>query len=113
MDYCPLVEQGLLIASGPDAIAFLQGQLTNDLRNVGPDTVLVAACNTPQGRVAALVRVVARDGGFWLLLPRGLATPLVDRLRRYVLRAKVQLRDASGEFAFVGLPGRGGQPSHA
>jgi folate-binding protein YgfZ len=112
MEHCVLDDQGLLIASGPDAATFLQGQLTNDVRAIASERVVLAACNTPQGRVAALVRIVARDGALWLLLPRGLVAPLVERLRRYVLRAKVQFRDASGEFAFVGRLDGGGTPLH-
>lgn len=112
MDYCHLDDQGLVVASGADAITFLQGQLTNDLRELRPAAVVLAACNSAQGRVAALVRAIERDGDVWLLVPRGAAAPLVERLRRYVLRAKVGLRDASTEFAFAGLPGAGGTPSH-
>lgn len=112
MDYCLLQDQGLVVASGADAVTFLQGQLTNDLRALAPGAVVLAACNTPQGRVAALVRAIERDGEVWLLVPRGIATPLAERLRRYVLRAKVKLRDASAEFAYAGLPAAGGTPSH-
>lgn len=112
MEHCALDDQGLLIVTGPDAATFLQGQLTNDVRAIGPGNVVLAACNTPQGRVAALVRIVARDGALWLLLPRGLVAPLVERLRRYVLRAKVQFRDASADFRFAGRLDGGGAPSH-
>jgi folate-binding protein YgfZ len=112
MDYCRLEDSGLVVASGPDAITFLQGQFTNDLRQLGAGGVVLAACNTPQGRVAALARAFERDGEVWLLVPRGAATPLVERLRRYVLRAKVKLRDASAEFAFAALLHGGGSPSH-
>jgi folate-binding protein YgfZ len=115
MDYCFLPDQGLLIVSGADAAAFMQGQLTNDVRSLRSDAVMVAACNSPQGRVVALVRVVERDGALWLLLPRALAAPVAERLRRYVLRAKVQLRVATDEFAFAALPGDAGDaamPAH-
>jgi folate-binding protein YgfZ len=112
MDYCRLEDSGLVVASGPDAIAFLQGQFTNDLRQLGAGGVVLAACNTPQGRVAAVARAFERDGEVWLLVPRDAATPLVERLRRYVLRAKVKLRDASDEFAFAALLDGGGAPLH-
>jgi folate-binding protein YgfZ len=112
MDYCRLEDSGLVIASGPDAITFLQGQFTNDLRRLGDGGAVLAACNTPQGRVATVARAVERDGEVWLLVPRGAATPLVDRLRRYVLRARVKLRDASAAFAFAALLDGGGTPSH-
>jgi folate-binding protein YgfZ len=112
MEHCLLEDAGLLIASGADAATFLQGQLTNDVKAVGPERVVLAAVNTPQGRVAALVRIVVRDDAHWLLLPRGLVAPLVERLKRYVLRSKVQLRDASADYAFAAVLDGGGAPRH-
>jgi folate-binding protein YgfZ len=114
MDYCTLDDQGLVIAEGADALSFLQGQVTNDLRELGDDGVVLAAVNTPPGRVLALARIVRRDGALWLFVPRALATPLVEHLRRYVLRAKVKLADASQTYAFASLPGAlAGTPRHA
>ncbi|HEX2494471.1 MAG TPA: hypothetical protein VHK24_11895, partial [Steroidobacter sp.] len=46
-----LAHLGAVLASGPDARAFLQGQLSADLDELGSDRVLLASCNSAQGRV--------------------------------------------------------------
>ncbi len=73
------------------------------LAQTPPDLQPLPAVPPPPPEMAPLdaslepqVTIVQRDGDLWLLLPRGLVGPLLERLRRYVLRAKVQLRDASG-----------------
>lgn len=101
--YPTLESQGAIHASGRDAVAFLQGQLTADVAQLDPHGIArLAAYNTPQGRVIALLRLVPHDDGVLALLPRALAQPVVERLRRHVLRSKVQLRVAD-ELAFAGL----------
>jgi len=82
---------GVLLASGADARAFLQGQLTADLNALMPTNVLVAAINSPQGRVQSIVWLVERRDGIAMLLTRAMLDSTLQRLRRYVLRSKVTL----------------------
>jgi len=79
-------------AAGADAMSFLNGQLTNDLRSLDDRHHLLAAYCNPKGRAIALLRIW-RDGDDWLLLlPASLAQSVCERLRQYILRAKVTLR---------------------
>src|SRR5262245_27285669 len=41
---------GVLRARGPDALSFLQGQLSNDLTRLAVDRALLAGYHNPQGR---------------------------------------------------------------
>jgi len=60
--------------------------------------------HNPQGRVIALLRIFQREPGEILaLLPKALALSVSEQLRRYVLRAKVQILEASGEFQLLGI----------
>src|SRR5512145_3252860 len=77
---------------GPDAATFLQGQVTHDTRLLGDGRTLLAAVNNPQGRVVALLRLSANPGGVDALLPADLAEAVVARLRKFVLRARVDVR---------------------
>jgi folate-binding protein YgfZ len=104
MDHCPLDQYAVVRVTGADAVPFLQGQLTQDVARVGPHSLLRAALNTPQGRVVALPWLFAGDGALRLLLPAALVVPLAERLRRYVLRAKVRLEAPEPGLALVGLP---------
>jgi len=92
---------------GADARAFLQGQLSNDLRLLTPDASLLASYNTPQGRVIAIPRLVQRNDDLLAILPRDLVATLIGRLRKYVLRSKVTFVDATDDFLALGLLGEG------
>lgn len=80
---------------GRDATTFLQGQLTNDVQVLADGRTQLSACNTPQGRVVALLRLRQAREAIHALLPAELADTLVIRLRRFVLRAKVDLAVAT------------------
>lgn len=81
--------------TGPDAHSFLQGQLSNDLTALTPEQSLLASCNSAQGRVQAILRLIQREDGMVALLPRALLESTLARLRKYVLRTKVTIEDAS------------------
>ena len=103
-----LAGQGIVAVRGADALNFLQGQLTNDLRDPGSH-VVTAGYQTPQGRVIAILRVLPTADGCLALLPRGLAAPVAARLSRYTLRAKARITEVSDEFdvrAVIGMPFR-------
>ncbi len=88
---CPPDHYHAVLADGPDAASFLQGQLTQDVLTLAAGSVRRAALLTPQGRVLATPWVVAGEGSLALLVPAPLAPAVHERLRRYVLRARVRL----------------------
>lgn len=104
---CDLSHLGLIAARGPDAETFLQGQLTCDVRQITPDRSLPGAHCTPKGRVFASFRLFARENAYYLELPRELLEPALSRLRKYVLRTKVTLEDASDALLRMGVAGPG------
>lgn len=95
---------GALRIGGADARAFLQGQLSNDLLLLTRDNSLLAALNTPQGRVVALLRLVERADAIYGLLPAAMVATVIERLRKYVLRSKVTLESSTLEvLPLVGI----------
>lgn len=82
--------------TGPDAATFLQGQLTQDMGRLVDGRTLLAACNNPQGRVVAILRLRQSGDSIYALLPADLAEPVAARLRKFVLRAKVDLTVGDG-----------------
>jgi folate-binding protein YgfZ len=82
---------GVLLISGSDARNYLQGQLTADMESLTPENVVLAACNSPQGRVQAVVWMLERPDGLALVCQRALLEQTAARLRRYVLRSKVTI----------------------
>jgi folate-binding protein YgfZ len=85
---------GVLCVTGPDALGFLQGQLTSDVRLLADGRTQLAALNTPQGRVVALARLRLVGDTVYALLPAELLEPVRTLLSRFVLRSRVQLRIA-------------------
>lgn len=98
---CPLPPTGVIRVAGGDALAFLQGQTTCDVRRISEnESGLGAFCN-PEGRVIANFRILRHHQDFLLLLSTDLLQPLLKRLNLYVLRADVRL--SSEETALFGV----------
>jgi folate-binding protein YgfZ len=80
-----------ITVTGPDALTFLQGQLTNDLRRLGPEHEILAAWCNPKGRVIWFGTVRAIESGYALSAPVETAEDIVRRLTLFRFRAKVDL----------------------
>lgn len=101
--HCELVDLGVLAVRGRDAVAFLQGQLSQDVTRLAVGTAAFAGCHTPQGRVIAVVRLLPAAEGIDCILPQELIEPLAAHLRKYVLRAKLTLTDGRGALRVLGI----------
>jgi folate-binding protein YgfZ len=64
-----------------------------------------AAYSSPQGRVLALMHLLPHSSGIIAILPRELVLPTLEALRRFVLRAKVKIEDASNVLGVAGQYG--------
>jgi folate-binding protein YgfZ len=102
----PLTQLGLIEARGADAVAFLQGQLSNDVRKIGAGQAQLSSYNSPKGRMLAVLHLL-RDGDTFLLeLHRSVLEATLKRLRMYVLRSKVTLAEPA-DRALLGVAGTG------
>jgi folate-binding protein YgfZ len=99
--------KGLIRASGPDAVAFLQGQLSTDIEKLTTSTNQFSSWNSAKGRVVTLLRLFRRGDDIYLGLPAGLKATVLKRLSQYVLRSRLTLTDASSELDCLGLLGEG------
>jgi folate-binding protein YgfZ len=102
----PLDDLGMIRVHGADTIAFLQGQLSNDLTRLAPDRALLAGYHNPQGRTIAVVRLLwLGEQNVIAVLPRELAPTVATRLAKFVLRAKVKITDESTAWRAFGVIG--------
>src|SRR5271165_6653659 len=99
---------GVLRFSGADSSSFLQGQVSNDTRSLAPGRSLLCAYSSPQGRVLALLHLLPHAGDIIAILPRELVLPTLEALRKFVLRAKVKIEDASEQLSVAGQLGTPG-----
>ena len=97
-----LASLSVLRFSGADAIAFLQGQVSNDTRRLADGFPLLSAYSSAQGRVVAVLHLLPHSSGVMAILPRELALTTLERLRKFVLRAKVKIEDLSGQYSVAG-----------
>lgn len=100
-----LTDVGSILVSGTDAISFLAGQFTNDVRALTGDRCQLNGYCNPQGRLLALFRVTLHGDQMLLQTPRALIEPMLKRLRMFVLRANVTLADNSADWARIGIVG--------
>lgn len=91
----------MIRVAGPDRVAFLQGQLTQDLREVTPRRSAMAGWATAQGRLLLVTQVFAWRDALWLTAPAATCEALAGRLRRFVMRSQVTVDTADPDL--IGL----------
>jgi len=114
-------DHALLCVRGTDAQSFLNNQLSNDVRRVDAARSQLAAWCNAKGRIITLVRVFRRPGtdkrregqepesgqradDYYLLLPTDLRETVRERLRRFILRAKVVIEN-DDDLVALGVSG--------
>ena len=107
---CPLDRLGLLRVTGRDAEEFLAKLVSCKLEPQKRQPQLCSICN-PKGRILACFTVFYRDDAIYLQMPNELIAPTIQRLRMYVLTAKVELYDVAGDL--LGMGYIGSAPSEA
>ena len=91
--------RGLLRIEGPDARAFLQGIVSNDVNKVSPARAVYAALLTPQGKYLYDFFIAELGGALIVDCEAARRDDLVRRLARFKLRSKVAIEAAAPELA--------------
>jgi tRNA-modifying protein YgfZ len=97
---------GILRFTGPDALGFLQGQVSADTRRLSNGESLLTSCSSAQGRVLALIYLLPHSSGIAAILPREILAQTMAHLRKFVLRAKVHIEDAGDALSVAGHHGQ-------
>ncbi|MEY4569890.1 MAG: hypothetical protein RLZZ398_1329 [Verrucomicrobiota bacterium] len=107
-----LGQPSLLEFRGPDAVRFLNGQLTQDVRRVAGGKISLPSCVTDaKGRLQFRVTVTeATDGALWVAGLAGWAEDLEARLTRYLIADDVEVEDRSGKYALHHFTGAMPEP---
>lgn len=103
---CDLSHLGLLEVSGDDAVTFLQGQVTNDVRLLDGNHAHYSGYCSPKGRLLALFFAFSHGQNLHLQLNHKLLEPISKRLKMYVMRSKVNITNVSDTFVRIGLSGK-------
>ncbi|QVL45800.1 MAG: folate-binding protein YgfZ [Methylophilaceae bacterium] len=102
---CDLSHLGLLALTGDDATTFLQGQVTNDVKALDGNNAHFTGYCSPKGRLLALFFAFSHSNTLYLQFNQSLLIPIMKRLKMYVLRAKVDIQDASNSLIRFGING--------
>ncbi|HMN92918.1 MAG TPA: folate-binding protein [Hydrogenophaga sp.] len=104
--WCPLGSLGVIRAQGPEAVKFLQGQLTQDFSLLPPGQARLAAYCSAKGRMqASFIGIKRSEEEVLLLCSADLLAQTLRRLSMFVLRAQLRLTDDSAAWLLRGLAG--------
>ncbi len=92
-----LSQLGVIAFRGEEAATFLQGQLTNDVRALHADGAQWNGYCSPKGRLLGNFLMWRQGEDYCLQLSGDILPGVLKRLSMFILRAKVQGRDASDE----------------
>ncbi len=103
--YALLENRGVISLQGEDNRDFLQGLVSNDVRNIAADRAIHSAFLTPQGKYLFDFFMAERDAAIVLDCEAGRRADLMKKLRMYKLRSKVDLTDRTGDLAVFAVFG--------
>lgn len=103
---CDLSHLGLLQLDGADTVSFLQGQVTNDVKQLDGNTAHYSGYCSPKGRLLALFFAFSHHGHFHLQMPKALIEPIAKRLKMFVMRSKVNIQDVTDSIIKFGISGK-------
>ena len=101
--YLDLSDRAKLRLTGGDRVRFLNGQVSNDVRDASAERSVYTGVMTIKGKLCADAFIHA--GGDFLLVDTepGLREALAARLERYLIADDVQIEDVTDTFALLHL----------
>ncbi|MGI8793332.1 MAG: YgfZ/GcvT domain-containing protein [Acidimicrobiales bacterium] len=99
-------DRDVIEMSGPDATSFLQGQLSQDVEALTDQRGAWSFLLEPQGKLAALLQIArGPDETYLLHTDAGFGEAVVERIERFRLRVKAELRLLDWRVLIIGGPG--------
>jgi folate-binding protein YgfZ len=110
-----LSNRGRMLVSGSEAVQFLNGLITNDMKTLAENTWMPAAFPNVQGRLIASVRVIrlkdegeGKKAGPIFLIDTEAATHerALKTIERFTLAGDFRVADITGQTALLSIQGR-------
>ena len=93
--------RGLISVRGTEAVQFLDGMITNDVKTLVDGALMPAAFPNAQGRLLALVRVTRNGDRFLIDTEATTRQKVYDNLFRFTMAGDFQVEDLSEEYDYV------------
>src|SRR5713226_811 len=100
-----LSSRGRFLISGSEAVMFLNGLITNDMKTLAMYQWMPAVFPNVQGRLLAAVRVIHRDDGFLIDTENATRDTVVKLLERFTLAGDFRLADLTQDTAQLSIQG--------
>jgi folate-binding protein YgfZ len=100
-----LSSRGRILVTGSEAVMFLNGLITNDVKTLPLDSWLTAAFANVQGRLLAVVRILHRRDGFLIDTENVTREKVVRLLDRFTLAGDFHVTDLSAQTATASVQG--------
>lgn len=100
-----LCHRGILRFTGADRLSYLQGMVSNDVKQLPPGEGTHAAVLDVQGKILADVRIFCLEDSFLLDLWEPLKEKILTHLNRYLIADNVEISDLTGQYGIVSLQG--------
>ena len=106
------LERDVVRVAGPEALAYLQGQLSQDVEDLDVGSTALSFLLAPTGKVDAWLRVTRRSSDEVVLdVDGGYGEAVLARLRRFLLRTKADIDPL--DWQVVALRGPGAESAAA
>jgi len=98
--------RGRILVSGSEAVMFLNGLITNDMKTLQLNSWMPAAFANVQGRLLAAARILHRADGFLIDTEKGTRAKVMELLDRFTLAGDFRVADLTDQTTMVSLQGR-------
>lgn len=99
-------KRGLIEVSGKEAVMFLNGLITNDVKAMTENSWMLAAFPNAQGRLLAIVRVLRIEDKFIFETEAETYEKVLQNLNRFTLAGDFKVRDLTEGISYISLRGR-------
>ena len=100
-----LSPRGRILVSGSEAVMFLNGLVTNDMKTLAANSWMRAAFPNVQGRLLAVVRILNRADGFLIDTEAATHDKVVQLLGRFTLAGDFRVTDLTDRTACYSVQG--------
>ena len=100
-----LSSRGRLLVSGSEAVMFLNGLITNDMKTLAVNSWMPAVFPNVQGRLLAEVRIIHREDGFLIDTENATFETVAKLLERFTLAGDFRVTNVKSETAMLSVQG--------
>ena len=88
-----LKNKRVISVTGDDSEVFLNNIITNDVKKINTEKAIYSCLLSPQGKVISHFFVIKNNNQFLLIIDNFLTSELIEKLKFYKLRSKIEIRE--------------------